>query len=248
VAALGATATGIPEVEESGGVNPIDDAEYVLVPEGEFTMGTEDGDPDTQPAHTVYLAEFSIMRTEVTNAQYKPCVDAGVCTPPQNERWNDSAFADHPVTDVSWQQADEFARWAGRHLPTEAQWEKAARGTDARLYPWGNEISDDTQLNYNHPTGDTLPVGSYPDGASFYGVLDMAGNVEEWVADWYAADYYANAPAQDPAGPDEGVTRVLRGGSYFSNRQGVRVTSRAKALPDAHFASVGFRLVMDPQH
>jgi formylglycine-generating enzyme required for sulfatase activity len=226
--------------------HPVDSATYVFVPEGEFTMGSEDSRTDAQPPHTVFLSDYWIMQTEVTNSQYKLCVEAGVCTPPANDRWNDSIYADHPVTQVTWQQAYEYARWIGGRLPTEAEWEKAARGVDGRIYPWGNELQGETLLNYNFSTGDTVPVGSYPAGASVYGVLDMAGNVEEWVADWYAPDYYASAPTQDPSGPEEGVLRVLRGGSYFSNRQAILATSREKALPDTHFDSVGFRVSISP--
>ena len=209
-------------------------------------MGSDEANSsnDSRPEHPVLLSGYWIMRTEVTNEQYKSCVDAGACTEPANDRWTDSAFAEHPVSEVSWQQAVDYALWSGGRLPTEAEWEKAARGTDGRAYPWGNEITGDTQLNYNAPTGDTVAVGSYPEGASIYGALDMAGNVEEWVADWYADDYYATSPAENPAGPEEGTFRILRGGSYFSRRQEVLTTSRAKVLPDSHFESAGFRVAI----
>jgi len=225
-------------------VNRVDGAIYRFVPEGAFTMGSDDGASDQQPAHRVTLSSFWIMQTEVTNGQFAHCIDAGTCTAPANDRWNNSDFAEHPVTGVTWQQANEYALWAGGRLPTEAEWEKAARGSDEHIYPWGNEITDEDQLNYNFSKGDTMPVGAYPQGASPFGVLDMAGNVEEWVDDWYAADYYASSPEENPAGPEEGSSKVFRGGSYFSNRQDVRSTAREKALPNSNFPSLGFRVVI----
>jgi serine/threonine-protein kinase len=210
-------------------------------------MGSEEGDDDAQPAHAVTLSGYWIMQTEVTNGQYKLCVDAGVCTAPANDRWNQDDFREHPVTEVNWQQANDYALWAGGRLPTEAEWETAARGTDGRIYPWGNELPSEDQLNYDFSTGDTRPVGSYPDGVSPYGVLDMAGNVEEWVADWYADDYYANSPAENPTGPEDGEQRVFRGGSYFTNRQVVRSIHREKATPDSHFSSLGFRVAISAE-
>jgi formylglycine-generating enzyme required for sulfatase activity len=210
-------------------------------------MGSEEGADDVQPAHPVTLSGYWIMQTEVTNGQYKLCVDAGACTAPANDRWNQSEFSKHPVTEVNWQQANEYAAWAGGHLPTEAEWEMAARGTDGRIYPWGDEFTGEDHLNYNFVTGDTMPVGSYPEGASPFGVLDMAGNVEEWIADWYAADAYANSPGENPTGPEDGEQRILRGGSYFSNRQAVRSTVREKAPPNSHFPSLGFRVVISPE-
>lgn len=232
--------------------NPVDGATYHFIPEGEFVMGNDEGVPDiqedTQPAHTVFLSDFWIMQTEVTNAQYARCVEAGVCSAPASDRWQDEAYADHPVTDVSWQQADDYARWVGGRLPTEAEWEKAARGTGGRAYPWGDDLPRNDQLNFSASLlQDTTPVGSYPAGESEYGLLDMAGNVEEWVADWYAEDYYATSPERDPAGPAEGRLRILRGGSFNSNRAGVHTTFRAEVPVDLHADSVGFRVVIAPE-
>jgi formylglycine-generating enzyme required for sulfatase activity len=198
---------------------------------------------EESPVHKVTLGSFWIMQTEVTNAQYARCVEAGACTPPNNTRWQDAEYSAHPVTDAEWGQANDYAAWAGGRLPTEAEWEKAARGTDERLFPWGDEAGDD-QLNFNNVFGDTLPVGQFPAGASVYGVLDMAGNVEEWVADWHAPDYYVSSPAQDPRGPEDGVLRVVRGGSFVSNRSGIRTTARGQALPGSDFPTVGFRIVL----
>jgi formylglycine-generating enzyme required for sulfatase activity len=248
-AAEGTAAFVSPPSEAKEGdswVNHVDGATYRFVPAGAFTMGSDEGLPDQRPAHRVTLSSFWIMQTEVTNAQYAHCVDAGACTAPANDRWNNSDFAAHPVTGVTWQQANEYALWVGGRLPTEAEWEKAARGTDGRIYPWGNEITGNEQLNYNSSmgVGDTMPVGSYPQGASPYGVLDMAGNVEEWVGDWYGPVYYARSPEENPTGPNDGSAKVLRGGSYFSNRLHVRSTAREKAFPNSNFPSSGFRVVI----
>lgn len=223
-------------------VNPRDQAIYVFVPGGDFRMGSTI-EPDEQPQHTVTLADFWISQTETTNAQYARCVDAGGCTPPHNNDWRDPARANFPVTHVDWGQASAYAQWAGGHLPTEAQWEKAARGTDGRTFPWGNEGTDDQRLNFNSPGG-PVAVGSYPAGASPYGALDMAGNVEEWVADWYAPDTYTSDPRDNPTGPSEGLFRVVRGGSFHSTGGGVRTAARDRALPNTTFDSVGFRVFM----
>jgi formylglycine-generating enzyme required for sulfatase activity len=224
-------------------INSVDSAVYVYTPAGEFTMGSSAGNQDEQPIHKVTLDGFWIMQTEVTNDQYRRCVDDGACTPPDDERWNDPAYAAHPVVNVEWEDANRYAVWAGGRLPTEAEWEKAARGTEAFAYPWGEEIPTPELLNYDYMAGDTQPVGSYPAGASPYGVHDMAGNVEEWVADWYSNDYYSTSPIDNPKGPQTGVLRVLRGGSYKSSRADVRTTVRGKTLPNAHYPNVGFRVV-----
>jgi len=202
--------------------------------------------PEEMPEHDVDLDAFWIMKTEVTNAEYAGCVAAHACTPPANQRWNDPTYAQHPVTNVNWNLANQYAAWVGGRLPTEAEWEKAARGTDQRIYPWGNTESSDQLLNYNNATGDTTPVGSYPDGVSPYGALDMAGNVEEWVADWYSATYYATSPAKNPLGPDTGTRfRVTRGGSFSHGRSGIRTTARGSAAFGGRGSIYGgFRVVV----
>jgi formylglycine-generating enzyme required for sulfatase activity len=250
----------------------------VYVPAGEFEMGSTDAEIDAlvaecaecerdwfeqeQPAHTVYLDAYWIDQTEVTNAQYDKCVTAGACSPPPECEWGESTFGDatktdHPVVCVGWQGALDYCEWAGGQLPTEAQWEKAARGPDGRRYPWGNEF-DGTLLNYcdaqcEHSQSDetyddgfsvTAPMGSYPAGATPYGVLDMAGNLWEWVADWFSEDYYAKSPAENPPGPDGGVHRVVRGGSWFTDRMGARVANRFETKPATHYSLLGFRCVL----
>jgi len=179
-----------------------DNSVMVYVPAGEFIMGSDERDGNEQPMHTVYLDAFYIDKTAVTNAQYRKCVEAGACDAPRETTDYDNAdYAQHPVVYVNWFQAKAYCEWVGKRLPTEAEWEKAARGTDGRKYPWGNTF-DGSRLNFcdknctlswKDPSVDdgytgTAPVGSYPVGASPYGALDMAGNVYAWVADWYDMD------------------------------------------------------------
>ena len=207
-------------------------------------MGSTRAD-DEKPLHAVEINAFWMMQTEVTNAHYALCITDGACTPPLNERIDDPDYANHPVTNVDWGQASVYAEWAGGRLPTEAEWEVAARGTDQRPFPWGDTAPDESLLNFASTTNDTAPVAEYPLGISPYGLYDMAGNVEEWVADWYADDYYAASPAQNPPGPAEGIFRVVRGGSYHSDANLVLTTTRGKAAPNRGYASVGFRVVLD---
>jgi formylglycine-generating enzyme required for sulfatase activity len=231
--------------EDIGSVtNPIDEALFVKVPAGEFLMGSPDGEgqDDEHPQHTVYLDAFWIMQTEVTNAQFARCVADGACSAPNNSRWQDATYADHPVTYVDWNQANSYAQWAGGRLPTEAEWEKAARGTDGRTWPWGEEQPAESLANCCDFVNDTVPVGSYPAGASPYGALDMAGNVWEWTADWYDSSYYGQSPTQNPTGPTSGQFRVLRGGSAWDDAEYVRVALRIRGIPDFRLRDGGFRV------
>lgn len=246
-------------------------AGMALVPAGEFLMGSPDSDalaaPDELPQHRVYLDAFYIDRTEITNRRYAECVAAGYCLPPKdNSSWsqasyyNNPAFADYPVIKVDWYQAENYCKWRGGQLPTEAQWEKAARGADGRFFPWGNAF-DSKKLNFcdrncefvwaeaeaDDGFGDTAPVGSYPAGASPYGLLDMAGNVWEWVQDWYFIDYYLLQGAwMNPTGPPAGQARVLRGGSWYSYGIDARTALRYGEIPAGVYSSVGFRCVLLP--
>jgi len=213
----------------------------VYVPAGEFIMGSDKGDSDERPVHTVYLDVFYIDKTEVTNAQYRQCVEAGTCDTPVKTIYYDHAdYAQHPVVYVSWDDADTYCRWAGKRLPTEAEWEKAARGTDGRTYPWGEGLDCD-HAQYSECDGGTVPVGSKPEGVSPYGALDMVGNVWEWVADWYDPGYYSQSPGRNPLGPDSGEGRVLRGGSWHSNQRFARCAYRVGGNPRYWYFYVGFR-------
>jgi serine/threonine-protein kinase len=225
---------------------------FVFVPAGDFTMGSADGEgaDNEHPQHRVYLDGFWIGRTEVTNAQYARCVEAGACPVPDNSLWNDVAFADHPVKHVSWDNAVAYTEWLAEssgvtvRLPSEAEWEKACRG-DLLLHPWGDVEPSAELLNFlQSGIGDTTAVGSYPAGASPYGALDMAGNVWEWVADWYDEGYYGQTPKRNPTGPEGGDFRVLRGGSFDDARDGVRCAFRNGDVPVLQLWGSGFRLLV----
>ena len=221
------------------------------VPPGTLLMGSETGAPDERPVHSVAGAGFAMDRYEVTNARYAACVQAGECTPPaltssftRTAYFGAAAYADYPVIHVSWGQAAAFCAWAGGRLPSEAEWERAARGTaDARVYPWGDSRPDCGKANFAGCLGDTDRVGRRPAGQSPYGAFDMAGNVWEWTADWYEADYYSRSPDRDPAGPDTGHLKVMRGGCWVSGVSSLRTTCRKASLPDAWAPNVGFRCV-----
>jgi formylglycine-generating enzyme required for sulfatase activity/serine/threonine protein kinase len=213
----------------------------VYVPAGEFEMGSNTGDSDEQPVHTVYLDAYWIDQTEVTNGQYQRCVQAGQCEPSEYRNDRDFNGELQPVVGVDWFNARAYCEWAGAQLPSEAQWEKAARGTDGRTYPWGNAQPNSNLLNFYRNIGKTVAVGSYPAGASPYGALDLAGNVWEWVADWYAEGYYATSPARNPKGPSSGEYRVLRGGSWDGDPLSVRASFRYRSTPTISFNGIGFR-------
>ena len=217
-----------------------DGGEMVLVPAGEFWMGSDDWGPE-KPKHRVYLDTFYIDKYEVTNALYKRFMDAaGRATPAY---WSDSKFngSSQPVVGVSWDDADAYCKWAGKRLPTEAEWEKAARGTDGREYPWGNQWESFRANSSESKPGKTTPVGSYPEGVSPYGAHDMAGNASEWVADWYAEDYYKTSPARNPQGPGSGEYRGQHGGSWSDRLLGLRAACRSAAPPDTRDNFSGFR-------
>ena len=238
----------IPLTIGSSMTSPKDNMVMVFVPAGEFEMGSSDqdtsADQDEKPQHTVYLDAFWIDQTEVTNAMYRECVQEGVCYAPKKYLHNDDtgsrhfdeeeeiniAYDDYPVIYVDYEDATIYCEWAGKRLPTEAEWEKAARGTTGYRYPWGNQTPTSTQANFGNNIGDTVRVGSYPSGASVYGALDMAGNVYEWVSDWYSAEYYKDSPLKNPLGPSYGDVHVLRGGSFYADAKYCRSTYRSKPL------------------
>jgi formylglycine-generating enzyme required for sulfatase activity len=221
----------------------------VEVPAGTFLMGSETGAADERPVHRVSGAAFVMDRYEVTNARYAACVQAGACSGPalassftRPDYFGKAEYGDYPVIHVSWGQAASFCAWAGGRLPTEAEWERAARGTaDARTYPWGDSAPDCAKANFTGCVGDTDGVGLRPAGQSPYGAFDMAGNVWEWTADWYEASYYRRSPDQDPTGPDSGHLKVMRGGCWISGASSLRATCRKAELPSLWAPNVGFR-------
>ena len=219
------------------------------IPAGVFTMGSNS---DDSPEHLVNLDAFWIDQTEVTNSMYAKCVEAGICNPPNSSAsktrssyYGNSQFNNYPVIYVNWNMAKAYCEWVDRRLPTEAEWEKAARGTDGRIFPWGNDPPNTNLLNYNNTVGDTTEVGKYPNGASLYGAVDMAGNVWEWVADWYDTAYYLGSPSFNPPGPVSGTNRVDRGGSWGNSETKIRSAYRYGLNPISADDSLGFRCVMD---
>ena len=221
----------------------------IYIPPGEFIMGSPEGegDSDEHPQHRVYLDGYFIGKYEVTVAQFRKfCEETGYKMPEQPS-WNKD---NHPVVNVTWEDAVAYCKWAGLRLPTEAEWEKAARGTDGRKYPWGNhEPYYNGRYYANYDPGNysedgykyTAPVGSYPHGASPYGCMDMAGNVWEWCYDWYDEDYYKNSPYRNPKGPSSGTKRVCRGGSWCSSARYVRCAYRDRDSPSNWWDIQGFR-------
>ena len=239
------------------------DVPMVLIPAGPFEMGSADGAEDEQPVHTVILNAFYIDQYEVTNSRYAICVDAGVCDPTTDTTAYESSYsrrvyygnpeyANYPVIYASWYEAQAYCQWRGGRLPTEAEWEKAARGgLQGKIYPWGDEtplcevgskygatFDDDGMCN----DADTTQVGSYaPNG---YGLYDMAGNVWEWVSDYYDENYYSNSPLENPTGSQTANYRVIRGGGWDSPVSGLRVSDRRFNPPESGSLSSGFRCVV----
>ena len=248
-----------PVREESSRPSDIDEElddsnNMALVPTGEFWMGTYYGYQecnrvqkkckkewfdDEKPLHKVYLEAYYIDKNEVTNQNYKECVNAGACTP--NSFHAGFTDAKQPVVGVTWYQADTYCKWKGKRLPTEAEWEKAARGTDKRLFPWGGKVNC-RLANYSYcGRNRTVEINFFKSAKSPYGVMDMCGNAREWVGDWYDSDYYSKNPSYNPQGPSNGKYKVLRGGAYNNPPAFIRTSARTKRVPDGEWDTTGFR-------
>jgi len=251
-------------------VNPKDSMPMVFVPAGEFIMGSnEDEDPyfwgAEGPEHVVYVDAFWIYQTEVTNAMYQACVAEQACPKPLRHEsrtvadyYVNEEFADYPAIQVNWVDAAAYCVWAGGRLPTEAEWEKAARGTDGAMFPWGNGSLEPgyasfcgsscpgyEREHFDDGYYEIAPVGSFPPGASPYGALDMAGNVWEWVFDYFNKEYFTVSPDENPRGPLTGSRRVIKGGSWFNPVSGLRSAARTSIPPQDGLDTLGFRCVLD---
>ncbi len=234
----------------------------VYIPPGGFQMGSDNRNNNEKSLHSVYLDGYWIGKYEVTFDQYDQyCEDVGIAKP-DDEGWGRARY---PVINISWLDAMAFCRWLSKKtdnnfmLPTEAQWEKAARGTDGRLYPWGNSLPSDDKANFEKGNANfvkrakqaesrliyTTPIGSHPKGSSPYGVLDMAGNVYEWCLDWYSSANSYSSIKMNPRGPKKGDYRVLRGGSWFGGSQCLKTTFRTSAKSSSRYFHIGFRLSME---
>ncbi len=241
-----------PEMKIGSTYLYVDGALLVAVPGGEFIMGRGGGTDN--PEHKVTLPDFWIYRTEVTNEQYRRCVAAGQCSPPDLQdnvgydayvRLGDYTRRNEPVSGVTWSQADAYCRYVHGRLPTEAEWEKTARGPDGNIYPWGNNAPSCNLLNFNNCVAKATDVNTYPQGKSYYGAYDMAGNVFEWVADWYDPLYYRSGPAENPLGPESGQRRSVRSSGYRSNPDQVPAAVRFFEYPTTHRRDLGFRCVVE---
>ena len=256
-------AVSVSEVAENDTVEAGGEVAERFIEAGTFQMGCSEEfnagvacPADELPLHSVYLDAYYIGTYEVTIAEYKQCVSGGACTAPSDTRaYDDPVKRDHPVSYVNWDQANDYCAWIGARLPTEAEWEKAARGSDyAQTYPWGETEPSCDKVNgvvngnpcIGFPTI-SAPVGSYPAGASPYGVHDMAGNLWEWVSDWYQADFYSAPSAlHNPTGPEIGEVHVLRGGGWDVDYTGLRTSTRGFAPYEAGSDSLTFRCVRTP--
>ncbi len=234
---------------KKGGESAPDEVPMAVVPAGEFWMGRDGMEAleDERPRHKVWLDRFAMDVHEVTTGRYARFLAATGRTPPWMwETVKLELHGDRPVIGVTWEDADAYCTWAGKRLPTEAEWEKAARGTDERLYPWGNQFPTAALANFalgvRFSYSQALrPVGSYPDGKSPFGLVDLAGNVWEWVRDWYESAYYERSPERNPPGPEQGQFKVLRGGSWSELPKYLLAYGRFKLPPNTRNSYIGFR-------
>ncbi len=223
----------------------VDGSTLVAVPAGEFIMGHNGKD---NPQHTVYLDDLLIYRSAVTNQQYAFCVAEGQCSRPDpndNPVFNDPKRRNDPVVGVKWNQAEAYCEFVHGRLPTEAEWEKTARGPNGDMYPWGNSPPSCDLLNIAYCVGKTTDVTRYPQGQSYYEALDMSGNVNEWVADWYSPTYYSIAPVENPSGPQSGEKRSVRSSGFMADYINAESARRWSLYPSAHQNDLGFRCVIE---
>ncbi len=256
------TSPSKPEHPTQTEITGKDGAPMVLIPAGPFPMGVpegaRDGGRDEYPLHEVYLDPYYIDKYEVTNGRYAEFVKVTGHRIPEHPAdtarslWKNGKVSkelvERPVVNVDWFDAEAYCRWAGKRLPTEAEWEKAARGTDQRRFPWGNVEPTHKHLNYNQRwIGERtlMPVGSYEAGKSPYGVYDMAGNVWEWVADWYDDHYYEKSPPRNPKGPENGTHKIHRSSGWYVETPLVRIFTRVKSDPRNRNESTGFRCAIE---
>jgi formylglycine-generating enzyme required for sulfatase activity len=251
------TPTPTPTVTPQPGtqkVSPNDNMILVYIPAGEFIMGSMDSDIDAtdreKPARRVFIDAYWINLTPVTNQMYTLCVKAGICiysitdTHSAYSDYTDPARANYPVVFIAWEAAQTYCAWQGGRLPTEAEWEKAARGPDGNLYPWGNQPPLMTQSNIDRRILGIVPVGSFLDGRSYYGVLDMGSNIREWVGDWMNETYYQRGHLLNPQGADTGTARVLKGASWDDPVKFSRAANRLSHDPKSPGINRGFRCVI----
>jgi formylglycine-generating enzyme required for sulfatase activity len=232
-----------------------DGAAMVEIPEGKFWMGSKsgEGEDDERPYHRVLVGRFLIDKYPVTNQQFEEFAQASGRVTEAERAGHEITWRSyysfetehHPVVLVSWNDAQEYCRWAGKRLPTEAEWEKASRGYDGRKYPWGNTEPDEAGADPDGYRPGTTRVGSFPSRASPYGVMDMAGNVSEWCCDWYASEGHKESPVKNPKGPSSGSHRVLRGGSWYDDAASLRCAYRNRGEPSHRDIDVGFRCAVD---
>src|SRR5271157_270636 len=237
---------GLPAIQVGASYLYMDGTTLVAVPSGSFIMGEPKGKDN--PPHQVSVGDFWIYSTKVTNTQYKFCFDAGYCTSPDgidNPNFGDPAYANKPVVGVTYDQAASYCVFVHARLPTEAEWEKAARGPDGNIYPWGNDKPTCDLLNFGKCVGNLTSVNKYPNGKSYYGALDMDGNTFEWVADWYARDYYVASPSNDPRGPENGDQRVTRSAAFDTDAYLLASARRSSVDPASHTNELSFRCVVD---
>ncbi len=234
-------------IELQARLNPV---EMIEIPAAKCRIGTNTpGREEENPEHLVTISRFFIDKYEVTNLQYKEFIEVtGHRAPPhwRNRTFPDARKANHPIVNVSWEDANAYAGWTGKRLPTEAEWERACLVDGRDEYPWGKSANADC-ANYDNPDSKTTEVTRFDRGKSGLGVWDMCGNVGEWVSDWFDKDYYNVSPDEDPPGPSAGFQRVFRGGAFHENRMGIRGKSRHFAMPQASNDYLGFRCAMTPE-